>query len=323
MWCLDVLLLIARVGLCAVFVLAAVGKALDQSGTRRAFEQFGFSASAAGLGRRLLPAGELVVGFGLLAAPSARLAALGACALLVAFFVAVARLVIGGQSPDCHCFGQVHSEPVGSATLVRIAVCLLPAALVAVAGSGNRLGPADPQGVAVLLLSGGVIALAALVLALWQENRRLRAPVRAVSRVGAFAPSVALNALDGSGRSLADELDRDVPSLLVFLSPGCSPCRELAGELGRWRVGVSDRLNIVSLTSGAVEAQPDEFRSAELGLLLHESADVLGDCGVRATPGAVLVGSDRRIFSRPAEGALAIEALIRATLGGQTGPAAA
>lgn len=312
----DDTLLLARLALSAVFVVAAVGKALDQAGTSAALEQFGFSRRAAGWGRLLLPAGELGIGLGLLVAPLARGAAIAALGLLVAFFVAIARVMRAGAAPDCHCFGQVHSRPAGAGTLVRIVAVASLAGLIVLAGAGSRLDPADQAALATVLLTAAVIVLAALVLALWQESRRRREPGPSVSRTGSLAPSLQLEDLGGDARALHDELDPSVPSLLVFVSPGCEPCRTLAPILERWRISVREQLNVVTLASGAADSQPQEFRSSDLGLRLLIAADALEDYGVHSTPAAVLVGVDRRIASRPAEGIPAIEALVRVTLAG-------
>jgi hypothetical protein len=34
-------------------------------------------------------------------------------ALLVLFIVAIAVTLARGRKPDCHCFGQLHSKPIG------------------------------------------------------------------------------------------------------------------------------------------------------------------------------------------------------------------
>ncbi|MEA2373292.1 MAG: hypothetical protein QOH12_3686 [Solirubrobacteraceae bacterium] len=316
---MDALLLLGRLALSGVFVLAAAGKVLDQAGTRRALEEFGLSRRAAGLGRLLLPAAELAVGLGLIAGPSARWAAIGGLVLLGVFFLAVARVIRAGRSPDCHCFGQINAHPVGTRTLGRIVVFAVPAAVIALAGAGDRLGLHGTRATKVGLLTGAVVVLAALALALWQENRRLRRPLASVSLLGSLAPSLALADLAGNDRQLAGELDPELPSVLVFLSPACQPCLEFVADLERWQVSLREQISILALANGRPDDQPTEFRSPELGLLLHHGGPILGEFGVHLTPAAVVVGADRRISSRPAEGSLAIEALIRTTLSPPTG----
>jgi hypothetical protein len=43
----------------------------------------------------------------------------GALALLAIFIFGIAVNMARGRRPDCHCFGQIHSAPVGWTTLVR------------------------------------------------------------------------------------------------------------------------------------------------------------------------------------------------------------
>ncbi len=60
--------------------------------------------------------------------------------LLLAFAGGVARAMSRGQAPDCHCFGQIHSEPAGPSTLIRNAV------LAVDGGVGRRRGSgAEPS----------------------------------------------------------------------------------------------------------------------------------------------------------------------------------
>ena len=44
-------------------------------------------------------------------------AALGAFILLIVFMAGISLNLARGQTPDCQCFGQIYSEPIGSSTL--------------------------------------------------------------------------------------------------------------------------------------------------------------------------------------------------------------
>src|SRR6185312_17010310 len=50
---------------------------------------------------------------------SARWGALGALILLLLFVIGIAASLARGRRPDCHCFGQLHSAPLGWTTLAR------------------------------------------------------------------------------------------------------------------------------------------------------------------------------------------------------------
>ena len=108
--------------LAVVFIVAAIGKLLDVEGSRRALVEFGVPVRATRLGAVLLPFAELAVAILLLFVPTARWGALGALLLLLAFSAGVARAMSRGEAPDCHCFGQIHSEPAGRSTLIRNAL---------------------------------------------------------------------------------------------------------------------------------------------------------------------------------------------------------
>src|SRR5438105_2962445 len=128
---------IARLVLVAVVAVAGWAKLSDRNGTRQAVREFGVPEALARPFTFLLPLAELTVAGLLLFSGSAVLGAIGAAALLGLFIVAIAVSLARGRRPDCHCFGQVHSEPVGPATLVRNAVLVGLAAFVIADGRGG------------------------------------------------------------------------------------------------------------------------------------------------------------------------------------------
>src|ERR671933_307156 len=50
--------------------------------------------------------------------------------LLLVFVAGIGYNLARGRTPDCHCFGQLHSAPAGWSTLARNAVLALIAAVV-------------------------------------------------------------------------------------------------------------------------------------------------------------------------------------------------
>jgi peroxiredoxin/uncharacterized membrane protein YphA (DoxX/SURF4 family) len=115
-------LLAARLLLAAVFLLAGATKLIDPFGTRKALRDFGVPAVLARPLVMLLPLLELVVAAMLIPASLVWYGAWGALALLTLFLLAVGVAMARGREPDCHCFGQLHSAPVGRSTLIRNAV---------------------------------------------------------------------------------------------------------------------------------------------------------------------------------------------------------
>jgi hypothetical protein len=79
---------------------------------------------------RVLPVAELAAAAGLLVSGWVRWGALLALVLFSVFTVAIVRSLVRGERPDCHCFGQLHSSPVGAGTLARNGLLLAAAAFV-------------------------------------------------------------------------------------------------------------------------------------------------------------------------------------------------
>src|ERR1700691_479260 len=131
---MDGVLLLVRLLLSATFALAGITKAADPAGARQSILDFGAPASLAGPVARLLPLAELACAIALLLAASAVWGAVGALALLLLFIAAICISLARGRRPDCHCFGQLHSAPVGWTTLARNAVLCAMAGLVILQG---------------------------------------------------------------------------------------------------------------------------------------------------------------------------------------------
>ncbi|HEX2272480.1 MAG TPA: MauE/DoxX family redox-associated membrane protein [Acidimicrobiales bacterium] len=128
------MLLVTRLALAALLVAAGVAKLADQAGSRRAAEDFGVPGGLAAPVALGLPVAELAAAGLLLVSPTARWGGLLALLLLAFFAAAIGVTLSKGRTPDCHCFGQLHSAPVGWWTLARNVVLAAAAAWVVVAG---------------------------------------------------------------------------------------------------------------------------------------------------------------------------------------------
>lgn len=116
---MELALLIGRLLLAAVFLLAGVAKYSDPKGTSKAFTDFGLPRAMAALAALVLPVVEAGVAIALVPAASAWYGACGALALLGIFIGGIVFAMVRGRKPDCRCFGQLHSAPVGRSTLIR------------------------------------------------------------------------------------------------------------------------------------------------------------------------------------------------------------
>jgi thiol-disulfide isomerase/thioredoxin/uncharacterized membrane protein YphA (DoxX/SURF4 family) len=323
----DALLLTARCLLAIVFLVAAVGKFLDLAGSRRALEEFGVAASVARLAGPALPVMELAVAAALLIRPSAVWGAAGALGLLVVFMLGVARAMSQGRAPDCHCFGQIHSEPAGGSTLIRNAVLAAPAILIIAGGTGPSLngGLGSLDGTQAALVATAVVAaaLAVAALQLWQDKRRLKRDLDAVFRMrqpgglplGTPAPEFELARVRGEAGSLSELIDTGRSVVLVFVSTSCGPCLEMLPSLGRWQQSLSASLTIAAIFSGEAAEIERLAEDHALELALAQRLDEVFELyRMRATPSGVLIKPDGTIEVPAAEGEAGIEALIRSAL---------
>jgi peroxiredoxin len=130
----------ARLLLAAVFLLAGSTKLVDPGGSRKALRDFGLPSALARPMVLLLPLLEILVAVALIPNETAWFGACGALGLLAVFVIGMSVAMVRGRRPDCHCFGQLHSEPVGWQTLVRNVVLALVAGVV-VAWGRQYAGP--------------------------------------------------------------------------------------------------------------------------------------------------------------------------------------
>jgi thiol-disulfide isomerase/thioredoxin len=124
--------------------------------------------------------------------------------------------------------------------------------------------------------------------------------------IGAPAPSIELDALDGSVVKLDELQGRE--TVLVFWDPSCGFCRAMHQDLLGWeraRNGVGSQLVLVS--SGDEEmTRAEGFRST---VLLDKDFAVGRSFGARGTPTAVRLAADGTVASDVVVGSAAILAL--------------
>lgn len=110
---------VIRVLLGLALLIAGAAKLADLPGSRAALEGFGLPPHLARPVGTVLPAAEIAVAALLAFNATARAGAVGALALLLAFSAGIAAAIQRGERPECHCAGQLHSEPAGPRALVR------------------------------------------------------------------------------------------------------------------------------------------------------------------------------------------------------------
>lgn len=345
---MDVTLLIGRLLLAAVFLVAAIGKLADVPGSRRAVASFGVPAALAAPLGLLLPLAELAVAIALLPMATAPWGALGALILLLTFVVGISLNLARGQSPDCHCFGQIYSEPVGASTLVRNGALAVLAVFVLIAGRSTA--GADPlvwttaltnaQRAALVIGALVVILLGAqcwLLFELSRQNRTLlqRTPIAGNSAllplppaqssdvqtapqvdapqglpVGSPAPAFTVPDLDGKSTSLQDLLAAAKPVMLLFTNPECGPCAALLPEVANWQAQYADYLSFAVMGEGTVAGNRTKADEAGLQTVyLQTGREVAAAYHANATPAGVMVYPGEVVASPVALGADSIRAL--------------
>lgn len=332
---MDGILLVARLVLAGVFVVAGIAKLLDLAGSRQAMAAFGIPTHFASLVGLALPIAEIVLAAALIPVASAWWAALGVLALLLAFIAAIGYNLAQGQTPDCHCFGQLHSAPAGPATLARNGLLAGLALLVvatgfddpgssAVAWFGDLSGFERTAVVAIIIAFAALAALGWLIQQILLQNGRLltrldeiEASVAAAGTAdhggGRPAPAFDLPTLNGERMSLEALRGRGKPVLLIFSDPNCHACNLLLPDIARWEELGS--LTVVLISRGTAEANRAKLAGYDLAhVLLQDDREVSQAYDATATPTAVVVRQDGLTSSAPAPGVERIKALVARTM---------
>lgn len=330
------ILLVARVLLATVFAVAAAGKLISRRRTAETLAEFGVPDTLLRPLAVALPLAELAIAVALLPPATAPWAALAAAIMLVAFTVAVARVLARGEAVDCNCFGSLGPSQITPWTAVRNVFLLLLAGSVAVAG-WNDPGPSAVAWVGDLDSTGAIgLAAGALVACLlfgqawfsrqlFKQNGRLLARVRALEEnaglsesassrpqgppEGTIAPQFDLPTAAGERQSLQDLLAPGIPLALVFSDPGCAGCGGLVKRLPAMRAELAGVLEPVLVTRGEEEAGSREWPS-EVTVLFQRENEVAVAFHAPMVPSAVIVAEDGRIASRLAVGERGVEQLL-------------
>lgn len=347
---MDSALLIARLFLALVFGVAGIAKAADPAGTKRAIAGFGVPPKVASLLGYCLPAAEILIATALIPLNTAWLGATAALALLLVFAVGIAANLARGHKPDCHCFGQLHSKPVGGSTLARNLVLMAIAGLIVVRGKGDPgwsalnwlvdLRPAEVLSSIIGIAAVALLAMAVIYLRrLISQHSTLVEQVEAVKKmveeyavpvverddagvppeglpVGAPAPDFSLPSSAGGQVTLENLLANDKSVLLLFVSPSCSPCKTVLTTVKHLEQDHGSQLTMAVLSKGG--AEETRKATAEFGmrfLLLQAESNVAQEYQAEWTPAAVLINREGRIASPVTYGAEAIGTLVAQAAG--------
>ncbi len=334
---MEIVLLLIRLFLFGVFALAGIGKLLDLPGSERAVKAFGVPDSLAKPVSIGLPIFELVLAFAFLTVATSWFAAVAAVLLISVFLGGMIYQIAQGNAPDCHCFGQIHSEPVGKSSLIRNGVFAVLALFLAIQGSasqgaslaGNDSGMSSF--ILVLILAGLAVGIYFLKMILDQQGEIMKRldVLEIISRdggqverveavppteglaIGSPFPEFALTSLDGKTITRTHLFASSRSKLFFFVSPDCGPCKALYPEIRKWQQEFGDRLDMVFVTTGTLEANQKQYGDAEgITVLLQEKRELAEILKSQWTPAALFVNASGMISSYVSTGDKAINTLI-------------
>ncbi len=341
---MEIILLLVRSFLAAIFMLAGIGKLLDLEGSRKAVKDFGVPDAAAKSFALGLPIAEIIIALLLLPVSTAWFGAIGGFLLLLIFIGGMLWQMAKGNAPDCHCFGQIHSEPVSAKSLIRNAIFAILSFFLVLQGRENQgLSLLDSSNnnsegnfMSLILGFATVGLLAAVVFYLKKiseqqtqvirrievlelisheggrevERENLASPTDGLP-IGAVAPDFELPDLNGKIVEFEHLLAQAKPMLLLFVSPNCNPCAALLPEIEAWQEELKEKLNFVFMSSGKAKENLDKFAGETLKqILLQKERETAELFGAQWTPTAVLINTDGRIASQIAAGDKAIRELV-------------
>jgi methylamine dehydrogenase accessory protein MauD len=308
----DTMLLFLRLIVAVVFVLAGVGKLFDLPGSVLAAEGFGVPQRFSRFVGYTLPIAEIAIAIGLVSVATAPIAAAAGTALMLAFIVVISITLARGERPDCHCFGALHSAPIGWQTLVRNGLIALGAGLVFVAGPGTGLiawlRDLDTTSLVLLsLLLASVVAIAWQWMTVGHLTQTATAMANRISaiegilngdspqdvpgpEVGAAAPGFLLKSI-GKGMVTLESLKAlGKPVVLVFAEPTCSVCNMVMPKIARWKQDLADSVTVAVISSGTEEANRRKVDRYGIDwVLLQETREVTMAYRTPGTPSAVLI----------------------------------
>lgn len=276
---------------------------------------------------KILPWAELAVAAALLFVPGIgqTLAAVAAVVLFTAYWAAIARAVVQGNTATCNCFGSASTAPVSMFTLIRNTALLMAsfgALIGAIATRGSALTmllATDADGWLWLIGAG----LAALVLwSIYRSEQTAPVAVQPVTEQPAEAHQLATDepedylraptpyaslrypAQKGEKANEGTEVNLRYLSstqarLLIFVSPTCGSCLPVIEQLADWQqrlpmLGVHPVVNNESyLQQMDLPADIQPFIDPEA-----RTARLFGG----ATPSAVALGVDELLAGGPVYG---------------------
>ncbi len=338
---MEYFLFTLRIFLAGVFFLAGIGKLLDLKGAEKAVKDFGVPESLAKPFGILLPVFEVFLAVLLLFVQVSWFGAIGTSLLLTAFIGGMLWQMKLGNAPDCHCFGQIHSEPVGKKSLLRNMAFAIFALILVVSGQehqGFSMSEFSSGSFEIMQIIFGLIIIGFLCVLMFylknileqqtqilrrlevleiignegnvQERENIGNPKEGLP-IGSPVTDFELPNLRGRNVSFEHLLMKQKPMLFFYVSPTCTPCEALLPEIKIWERELEDKINFVFISNGSIKENSAKFGADILGdVLLQKNKEIAEILDLKWTPTAVFVNTDGMIASHPAAGDKAIRELV-------------
>jgi peroxiredoxin/uncharacterized membrane protein YphA (DoxX/SURF4 family) len=333
---MEIILLLIRLFLAAIFIVAGIGKLLDLEGSKKSVIAFGTPEDLAKTFAVAIPFAEIVFGVCLLFVSTAWLGSIGVFLFLLIFIGGMIWQLAQGNAPECHCFGAIHSEPVSKKTLVRNVVFAFLALVLVAQGANQGASLADLSNENALQLFFGLATigfLGAVIFYLKQISEKQTQIIRRIEvleltahegvpvehehntdpheslPLGSPAPDFVLPDLSGRKVSFENLLAEGKPLLFFYVSPTCAPCSVILPEIEAWQSELQDKVKFVFLSLGEAEENRKKFGETNL-VLLQKDKEVVEALNAHWTPTAVLINARGAVASHLAVGDAAIRELV-------------
>lgn len=335
---MEIGLLIVRLILFGVLAVAGVAKILDRDGSKTAFAAFGVPAALTKPLVYLLPVIEIVTAMALLFLETSWFGAIGAAALFLIFTAGMLYQLAKGNAPECHCFGQMHSKPVGASSVLRnLFLFALAFNLIVMGRSNQGLSLTNlNQDAAQFLVSIAIVGLLTAVMLflkkISEQQKQIMQRIEMMEIVardggmveredlshphdglpiGAQFPEFRLPDAEGNFVSLGEIRLDARPTLFLFVSPTCNPCKALVPEFEQWQKDLVHKVKFVFISNGKPDENLKKF-GGDLSkqILLQKEREVAESVKAQWTPTAILMDANGRLASHATAGDTAIRELV-------------
>ncbi len=339
---MEVILLPIRLFLFVVFAIAGTAKLLDTTGSQRSAEDFGVPESLSKTFSIVLPIVELIAAFGFLFQSYSWYSSILSLLLMIVFIGGMIYQIYQGNTPNCHCFGQLSKEPIGYKSLIRNAIFAILAFILIISGKETQgvsavswienLSNAERMQfvfglLIVVLLTVAVSYLTKILKQAKEVSHQIEVfeflsadTSKEVEReeakkpdigfpIGSVVSAFSLPNSKGTNVELNDLLTDRKPLLLFFVGANCNPCQQLLPEIDGWQEELGSKVKFVFISSGKPKENIAKFGKERI-LLLQKDREVAELFEAQWTPTMVFVNADGVLASRPAVGDIAIRELF-------------